>query len=187
MITSTYKKHPEHQNKDIDNTRTNFASSLKFLFFQMLSFGSELSTLEKIGKNTGYSASETFKDAVRQSMRLDCNALGEQDRHQFRVIINTQKLSDLLNNYMDGLVISESRRRNPNCSPKLSFVGELLNLGHNIEVSFHFDRAANKVGFLKSHRPLRQKETWLENVLIRAINAMDNSLIFAELEGGNDR
>jgi len=151
----------------------------------MLSFGSELSTLERIGKNTGYSASETFKDCVRQSMRIDANSLGQQDKLHFRVKINGQRLSELLSNYMDGHVIAESRRRNPNRSPKLLFVGELLSLPYDIEVSFHFDRAENKIGFLKSHRPQRTKETWIEHILIRAVNAMDNSLIFADLEGTN--
>ncbi len=183
MITSTYKPYPSYQkHKCIDNTRSRFVSAFTHLFFEMLNFGDELRTLEKIGKNTGYSASETFKDCVRQSLQIQCNSLGEQDKHHFRVIINAQKLSNILSNYMDGNVLSESRRRNPNCSPKLFFVGELFNLGHNIEVSFHFDREQNKVSFIKTHRPLRAKETWLEKILINAVHSMDNSLIFAKLE-----
>jgi len=149
----------------------------------MLSFGSELSTLERIGKNTGYSASETFKDTVRQSMRIECNSSG--DKHQFRVRIKGRKLSDLLNNYLDGNVVAEARRRNETHKPELLFIGELLNLEYDIEVSFHFNREKNKVSFIKTLRPLRTKETWLENVLISAVNAMDNSLIFADLEGTN--
>jgi hypothetical protein len=188
LITSTYRPYPEYEkHKSIDKTRSRFVSAFTHLFFEMLNFGDELRTLEKIGKNTGYSASETFKDSVRQSIRIESNSLGEQDKHQFRVKINARKLGDLLANYLDGTVIAQSRRRTPNNAPKLFFVGELLNLGHDIEISFHFNRAENKVGFLKSHRPQRTKETWLETVLIRAINAMDNSIVFADLEGDHDR
>ena len=152
----------------------------------MLNFGDELRTLEQIGKAT-YSPSETFKDSVRQSMQIQCNSLGEQDKHQFRVKINARKLAQLLANYLDGNIVAESRRRTPTHAPTLWFVGELLNLGHDIEISFHFDRAENKVGFLKSHSPQQTKETWLETVLIRAINAMNGSIVFQDLEGSDDR
>lgn len=152
----------------------------------MLNFGDELRTLEKIGKNTGYSASATFKDCVRQSMRIECNSLGEQDRHQFRVKINTRKLGDLLTNYLDGNIVAASRRRTPNNAPKLWFVGELFNLGHDIEVSFHFTRETNRVSFVKTHRPRRSRETWLENVLMRAVEQMNRSIVFADLEGDHD-
>jgi hypothetical protein len=185
MITSTYRPYPEYQtHKNIDKTRSRFANALTYLFFEMLSFGSELSTLERIGKNTGYSASATLKDCVKQSMRTECNSSG--DKHQFRVKIKGRKLSDLLNNYLDGNVISESRRRNQTRTPELLFVGELLNLEYDIEVSFHFNREENRVSFIKTHRPLRTNETWLEKILLRAVNAMDDSIVFTDLGGDHD-
>ena len=187
MITNTYKPYPEYQkHKRIDKIRNRFVGGLSHMFFHKLETSPQLKALEAIGKNTGYSAAATFMDVIRQCVTVHINDTNRQHRLQFRVMIKATQLSDLLANTMDGSVIANARRRNPNKEAELAFVGECLDLPNDIDLSFIFDRDENKIHFLKSATPIKHR-TWIEDRLTYAINTMDDSIHFALPEEGDTK
>ena len=167
MLTSICGSCPPYQQqRNSERTQQRFISSFTYLFHQMLSFGDRLKEFDQHDNSQEYPASETFKNCVRQSMRINCDSSAHENQHQFNVTISAKKLSDLLSASL----------------PQVASVNELVISHYDIEVIFRFSGDTNRVSHIKSFRPAQIKEAWLENVLIRAIRAMDNSIVFAEFE-----
>jgi hypothetical protein len=167
MLASTCGSCPPYQQqRNSERTQNRFISSFTYLFHQMMSFGDRLKEFDQHDNRQEYPASETFKNCVRQSMRINCDSSAHENQHQFNVTISAKKLSDLLSASL----------------PQVASVNELVISHYDIEVIFRFSGDTNRVSHIKSFRPAQIKEAWLENVLIQAIEAMDNSIVFADLE-----
>ena len=167
MLTSNCGSCPPYQQqRNSERTQRRFISSFTYLFHQMLSFGDRLKQFDQHDNRQEYPASETFKNCVRQSMRINCDSSAHENQHQFNVTLSAKKLSELLSASL----------------PQVPFENELVMSQYDIEVNFRFSKDTNRVSHIKSFRPAQFKEAWLENVLIRAIKAMDNSIVFADLE-----
>ena len=167
MLTSTCGSCPPYQQqRNLERTQNRFISSFTYLFHQMLSFVDRLKQFDQHDNSQEYPASETFKNCVRQSMRIYCDSSAHENQHQFNVTISAKQLSDLLSASL----------------PQVASVNEWVISHCDMEVHFRFSRDTNRISHIKSFRPAQFKEAWLENVLIRAIKAMDNSIVFADLE-----
>ena len=131
----------------------------------------QIKLFAKVAQKTGGTSVEKFTNAVRRSLRVEVKPMSKDGTAtHVRLLTSVRRLKDLILAGLDNNLIAKARRRTPNTSPELHFLGEVLEAETDYIFTFTHNAKDNSILLIRNNnKHWAGKSSWLENLIFRSI------------------
>ena len=123
----------------------------------------------------------TLARSLEQAITFDVRPVRQNTSYfHIRITVNMNRIKNHIGDRIGHRLHAMTRRRSPDAIPPLGFLDELARASTNEMITFSFQTDTNTVNNIHTITKKTRHRSWLQNVLLRAIDQFNGSIWFME-------